>query len=69
MGLSPLTQVAGYSAACATLSAQFVRQEMSMMYNMMTGGMMWGMGLLVLLVLAFLVLGIAAFIKFLFLDQ
>jgi len=33
---------------------------------MMSGGIMWGMGLIWLLVLVFLVLGIATFIKYLF---
>jgi hypothetical protein len=37
-----------------------------MMRDMMSSGMMWGMGLLGLLVLALVVLGIAALIKFLF---
>ena len=36
-----------------------------MMHNMMSNGMTWGMGFFGLLVLAFVVLGIAAFIKFL----
>jgi hypothetical protein len=39
------------------------------MYNMMadgSGGMMWGMGIGGLLVIALLVLGIAALIKYLF---
>lgn len=39
------------------------------MYDMMNGGMMWGMGLVGLLVLIFIVLGIAAFVKFLFSDR
>jgi hypothetical protein len=36
------------------------------MYDMMGGGMMWGMGLIGLLVLVLVVLGIAALVKFLF---
>ncbi len=39
------------------------------MHDMMNGGMMWGMGLVGLLVLIFIVLGIAAFVKFLFSDR
>ena len=35
------------------------------MYDVMNGGMMWGMGLVSLLVFVFLVLGIAALVKFL----
>jgi len=37
-----------------------------MMQDMMSGGMMWGMGLFGLLVLVLVVLGIAALLKFLF---
>ena len=37
-----------------------------MMDQMMGGGMMWGMGLLWLLVVVVLVLGVAALIKYLF---
>lgn len=37
-----------------------------MMHDMMGGGMMWGMGLFWLLLLALLVLGIAALVKHLF---
>ena len=37
-----------------------------MMDHMMGGGMMWGMGLLWLLVVVVLVLGAAALIKYLF---
>jgi hypothetical protein len=36
------------------------------MHDMMSGGMMWGMGLIGLLVLVLVVLGIAALVKFLF---
>lgn len=36
-----------------------------MMYDMMGGGMMWGMGLIWLLVLVVLVLAAAALIKYL----
>jgi hypothetical protein len=36
------------------------------MHEMMSGGMMWGMGLVGLLVLVLVVLGIAALVKFLF---
>jgi hypothetical protein len=36
---------------------------------MMGGGMMWAMGLVCLLVILFLVLGIAAFIKYLFFTK
>ncbi len=36
------------------------------MHDMMSGGMMWGMGLVGLLVLVLVVLGIAALVKFLF---
>lgn len=37
-----------------------------MMNGMMSGAMMWGMGLLWLLVVALLVLGVAALAKYLF---
>jgi hypothetical protein len=37
-----------------------------MMNQMMGGGMMWGMGLLWLLVIVVLVLGAAALVKYLF---
>ncbi|GGG52477.1 hypothetical protein GCM10010964_44540 [Caldovatus sediminis] len=37
-----------------------------MMHGMMDGGMMWGMGLIWLLLLVLLVLGIAALVKYLF---
>jgi hypothetical protein len=40
-----------------------------MMDQMMGGGMMWGMGLIGLLVLIVLVLGAAALIKYLFFDR
>jgi hypothetical protein len=36
------------------------------MIDHMTGGMMWGMGLLWILVLAVLILAIAALVKYLF---
>lgn len=36
-----------------------------MMHDMMSGGMMWGMGLLWLLVVIVLVLAVAALIKYL----
>ena len=36
------------------------------MIDHMTGGMMWGMGLLSVLVIAVLILGIAALVKYLF---
>ena len=36
------------------------------MHDMMSGGMMWGMGLVGLLVLVLVVLAIAAFLKYLF---
>jgi hypothetical protein len=36
------------------------------MHDMMGGGMMWGMGLIGLLVLVLVVLGIGALVKFLF---
>lgn len=39
---------------------------MGHMMNGMSGGMMWGMGLIGLLVLVLLVLGIAALVKYLF---
>lgn len=39
---------------------------MGYMMNGMSGGMMWGMGLIGLLVLVLLVLGIAALVKYLF---
>ena len=40
-----------------------------MMDHMMGGGMMWGMGLLGLLLLIVLVLAAAALIKYLFFDR
>jgi len=40
-----------------------------MMYDMMSGGMMWGMGLFGLLILVLIVLAIAALAKFLFWDK
>ena len=40
-----------------------------MMDHMMGGGMMWGMGLIGLLLLIVLVLGAAALIKYLFFDR
>jgi hypothetical protein len=40
-----------------------------MMDQMMGGGMMWGMGLIGLLLLVVLVLGAAALIKYLFFDR
>ncbi len=39
------------------------------MMNMMGGGMMWAMGLICLLVTIFLVLGIAALVKYLFFSK
>jgi len=38
------------------------------MMDQMTGGMMWGMGLISLRVLALLILGVAALVKYLFFD-
>jgi len=40
-----------------------------MVDRMMDGGMMWGMGLIGLLLLIVLVLGAAALIKYLFFDR
>ena len=40
-----------------------------MMDHMMGGGLMWGMGLIGLLLLIVLVLGAAALIKYLFFDR
>jgi len=40
-----------------------------MMDHMMGGGMMWGMGLIGLLLLIVLALGAAALIKYLFFDR
>ena len=40
-----------------------------MMDHIMGGGMMWGMGLIGLLLLIVLVLGAAALIKYLFFDR
>lgn len=40
-----------------------------MIVHMTGGGMMWGMGLIGLLVLVLLVLGIAALVKYLFLSE
>ena len=40
-----------------------------MMDHMMGGGMMWGMGLIGVLLVIILVLGIAALIKYLFFDR
>jgi hypothetical protein len=40
-------------------------EEASMMHDMMGGGMMWGMGLIWLLVVIVLVLAIAALVKYL----
>ena len=40
-----------------------------MMYDMMSGGMMWGVGLFGLLILVLIVLAIAALAKFLFWDK
>ena len=40
-----------------------------MMDGMMGGWMMWGMGLGWLLILVFVVLGIAALVKYLFFDK
>jgi len=40
-----------------------------MMDHITGGGMMWGMGLIGLLVLVLLVLGIAALVKYLFLGE
>jgi hypothetical protein len=39
--------------------------QITMMNDMMGGGMMWGMGLVSLLVIIVLVLGVAALIKYL----
>jgi hypothetical protein len=39
------------------------------MDQMMGGGMMWGMGLIGLLVIIVLVLGTAAFVKYLFFSK
>jgi hypothetical protein len=39
------------------------------MYNMMGGGMMWGMGLFWLLLTVFVLLGIAALAKYLFFTR
>ena len=36
------------------------------MYEMMNGGMVWGMGILWLLVTGLVLLGVAALVKFLF---
>lgn len=41
----------------------------AMMYGMMNGGMLWGMGLFGLLILLLLVLGLGALIKYLFFDD
>ena len=40
-----------------------------MMHDMMSGGMMWGTGVIGLLVLVLFVLGIAALLKFLFVKD
>lgn len=40
-----------------------------MMHDMMSGGMMWGMGLVWLLVILALVLGAAALAKYLFFKR
>jgi hypothetical protein len=40
-----------------------------MMNDMMTGGMMWGMGLLSILVIVVLVLAAAALVKYLFFSN
>jgi hypothetical protein len=40
-----------------------------MMDQMMGGGMMWGMGLIGLLVIVALILGAAAFVKYLFFTK
>lgn len=39
------------------------------MGEMMSGGMMWGMGLIGLLLLLLLVLGLGALVKYLFFDK
>ena len=39
------------------------------MMDQMTGGMMWSMGLIGILVLVLLILGVAALIKYLFFDS
>jgi hypothetical protein len=49
--------------------AQRKERTMSdMMNGMMSGGMMWGMGLFGLLILLLLVLGVGALVKYLFFD-
>lgn len=46
------------------------KEEMVMMNGMMDGGsMMWGMGLIGLLVILVLVLGVGALVKYLFFDK
>jgi hypothetical protein len=42
---------------------------MNTMGEMMSGGMMWGMGLIGLLLLLLLVLGLGALVKYLFFDK
>jgi hypothetical protein len=39
------------------------------MFEMMNGGMMWGMGFVWLLITILLLLGIAALLKYLFFDR
>ncbi len=39
------------------------------MMDHIAGGMMWGMGLIGVLVLALLILGVAALVKYLFFDK
>ena len=42
---------------------------MGQMMNGMSGGAMWGMGLIGILILALLVLGVAALVKYLFFNS
>jgi hypothetical protein len=44
-------------------------QKVTTMHEMMSGGMMWGMGVVGLLILVLVVLAIAALAKFLFSDR
>jgi len=37
-----------------------------MMHDMMSGGMMWGMGIIWLLLIVLVILGIAALVKYVF---
>lgn len=52
--------------SCWHAASTSVRGRKNAMYDMMNGGMMWGMGLWGLLAIVIVLLGVAALLKYLF---